>query len=414
MREVHYHDWLSNPVLVKKHDDIWRMCVDFKDLNKACPKDGITRAGEIVEGRILCGFPFNCFLGSRYKRDTPNQIEEEDEEKKTAGSSQTKAFFVTRNAFGLRKLAIVKPYQRLWTGHSTDKLVEILKSALCELKKRNVLGISKSHNGVKKRSVSIKLYEGAQQNYPCSSHSEEKRGISIIFLAASKEAGVPEDNIHFHGKISASTSTCKQKAKKILPSTPNCSNNRSTNQKHTILKPKKLWFGMQSGSYSRRFGIHYRPRISVKGQVLADFILERPEEENSDVLAKEEEPLLAQWTLFTDGSSRVDGCGAGIILTNPEGIEFMYALQYQFKATNNEAEYEALIAGLRIAEKMGAQNLQVNVDSKLVANQVNGTYIAKETDMVKYLEKVKTLAKAFGEFSINQVPRKENKKADAT
>ncbi|GJW75315.1 reverse transcriptase domain-containing protein [Tanacetum coccineum] len=82
-------------------------------------------------------------------------------------------------------------------------------------------------------------------------------------------------------------------------------------------------------------------------------------------------------------------------------------------ATNNEAEYEALIAGLRIAKKMGAQNLQVNVDSKLVANQVNGTYIAKETYMVKYLEKVETLAKAFREFLINQVPRKENKKADA-
>ncbi|GKD04578.1 hypothetical protein Tco_1179552, partial [Tanacetum coccineum] len=40
MKEVHYHDWLSNPVMVKKHDDSWRMCVDFKDLNKACPKDG--------------------------------------------------------------------------------------------------------------------------------------------------------------------------------------------------------------------------------------------------------------------------------------------------------------------------------------------------------------------------------------
>ncbi|GKB31225.1 hypothetical protein Tco_0870626 [Tanacetum coccineum] len=40
MKEVHFHDWLSNPVMVKKHDDSWRMCVDFKDLNKACPKDG--------------------------------------------------------------------------------------------------------------------------------------------------------------------------------------------------------------------------------------------------------------------------------------------------------------------------------------------------------------------------------------
>ncbi|GKG22814.1 hypothetical protein Tco_0388117, partial [Tanacetum coccineum] len=40
MKEVHYHSWLSNPVMVKKHDNSWRMCVDFKDLNKACPKDG--------------------------------------------------------------------------------------------------------------------------------------------------------------------------------------------------------------------------------------------------------------------------------------------------------------------------------------------------------------------------------------
>ncbi|GKA72189.1 reverse transcriptase domain-containing protein [Tanacetum coccineum] len=161
------------------------------------------------------------------------------------------------------------------------------------------------------------------------------------------------------------------------------------------------------------FGIHYRPRVSVKGQVLADFIVERPEEEGQDDSAKEEEPLPAQWTLFTDGSSCVDGCGAGVILTDPEGVEFTYALRFQFEATNNEAEYEALIAGLRIAEKIGVQSLQVNVDSKLVANQVNGTYIAKETDMIKYLEKVKTLASTFRAFSIKQVPRSKNKKADA-
>ncbi|GJS29038.1 reverse transcriptase domain-containing protein [Tanacetum coccineum] len=150
------------------------------------------------------------------------------------------------------------------------------------------------------------------------------------------------------------------------------------------------------------FGIHYRPRVSVKGQVLADFIVERPEEEGQDDSAKEEEPLPAQWTLFTDGSSCVDGCGAGVILTDPEGVEFTYALRFQFEATNNEAEYEALIAGLRIAEKIGVQSLQVNVDSKLVANQVNGTYIAKETDMIKYLEKVKALASTFRAFSIKR------------
>ncbi|GJX78344.1 reverse transcriptase domain-containing protein [Tanacetum coccineum] len=132
---------------------------------------------------------------------------------------------------------------------------------------------------------------------------------------------------------------------------------------------------------------------SKEAGVLADFIVERPEEEGQDDSAREEEPLPARWTLFTDGSSCVDGCGAGVILTDPEGVEFTYALRFQFETTNNEAEYEALIAGLRIAEKMGVKNLEVNVDSKLVANQVNGTYIAKETDMVKYLENFAHLSK---------------------
>ncbi|GJW68381.1 reverse transcriptase domain-containing protein [Tanacetum coccineum] len=62
---------------------------------------------------------------------------------------------------------------------------------------------------------------------------------------------------------------------------------------------------------------------------------------------------------------------------------------------------------------MGAKNLQANVDSRLVANQVNGTYVAKEADMVRYLEKVKALTGGFKAFTIKQIPRSENKKADA-
>ncbi|GKB15091.1 hypothetical protein Tco_0849014 [Tanacetum coccineum] len=59
MREVHYHDWLSNPVMVKKSDNSWRMCVDFKDLNKACPKDGYP----LPEGRIVVRIPLQMLLG---------------------------------------------------------------------------------------------------------------------------------------------------------------------------------------------------------------------------------------------------------------------------------------------------------------------------------------------------------------
>ncbi|GJR88288.1 reverse transcriptase domain-containing protein [Tanacetum coccineum] len=161
------------------------------------------------------------------------------------------------------------------------------------------------------------------------------------------------------------------------------------------------------------YDIQYKPRTAVKGQILADFIVERPEEESPDELMAEPEELPKPWALFTDGSSCVDGSGAGLILTNPEGTEFTYAMRFRFEATNNEVEYEALIAGLRIAKQMGVKNLQAHVDSRLVANQVNGSYIAKESGMVQYLNKVKALAKNFKEFSIKQIPRSENKKADA-
>ncbi|GKD25258.1 reverse transcriptase domain-containing protein [Tanacetum coccineum] len=97
--------------------------------------------------------------------------------------------------------------------------------------------------------------------------------------------------------------------------------------------------------------ITYRPWTSVKGQILADFHVEKPEEASSDTSEKKapQEP----WTLFTDSLSCIDGLGAGLILTSPDGAEFTYALRFQFTASNNEAEYEALLAGLRITARMG-------------------------------------------------------------
>nr|GEX74791.1 reverse transcriptase domain-containing protein [Tanacetum cinerariifolium] len=74
--------------------------------------------------------------------------------------------------------------------------------------------------------------------------------------------------------------------------------------------------------------------------------------------------------------------------------------------------YKDLIVGLRITNQMVVKNLQENVDSRLVANQVNKTYVAKEADMIRYMEKVRTLTNSFKEFSLRQVPRSENKIAD--
>nr|GEV50888.1 reverse transcriptase domain-containing protein [Tanacetum cinerariifolium] len=78
------------------------------------------------------------------------------------------------------------------------------------------------------------------------------------------------------------------------------------------------------------YAIHYRPRVSVKGHILADFIFERPEEDSPDTLMEVEEELPERWILFTDVSSCTDGFGAGLILTNSEGMEFTYALRFRF------------------------------------------------------------------------------------
>ncbi|GKD92396.1 hypothetical protein Tco_1372233 [Tanacetum coccineum] len=80
MKEFHYHSWLLNPVLVKKHDGNWRMCVDFKDLNKACLKDGYPLPEIDWKVESLCGYPFKCFLDA-YKGYHQIKMAKEDREK---------------------------------------------------------------------------------------------------------------------------------------------------------------------------------------------------------------------------------------------------------------------------------------------------------------------------------------------
>nr|GEV62813.1 hypothetical protein [Tanacetum cinerariifolium] len=135
------------------------------------------------------------------------------------------------------------------------------------------------------------------------------------------------------------------------------------------------------------------------------FIVKRPEYDSLVTTIEVKEDLPDPWTLFMDGSSCIDGSGTGLLLTNPEGIEFTYALRFRFDATINEAKYKALIAGLRIAEQMGIKNLQANVDSRLVANQVNGSYIVKESGTIQYLDKVRALTSTFKKFTIKQAHR---------
>nr|GEU63902.1 hypothetical protein [Tanacetum cinerariifolium] len=106
------------------------------------------------------------------------------------------------------------------------------------------------------------------------------------------------------------------------------------------------------------YGITYLPRLSVKGQVLADFLADTP----AEISATPER-------LYTDGASNNRGSGTGLILIAPDDVEYSYALRLNFSDSNNEAEYEALLAGLQINFEMHVKDIHVFVDSIIVASQ---------------------------------------------
>ncbi|KAK2997729.1 hypothetical protein RJ639_025983 [Escallonia herrerae] len=159
------------------------------------------------------------------------------------------------------------------------------------------------------------------------------------------------------------------------------------------------------------FDIQYKPRTIIKAQALVDFIVEctLPEDPPQLVVSEVTDP----WNLYVDGSSAVGSSGAGIILISPEGFTIEYALRFGFQASNNKAECEALLAGIRLAHALRVDSLSVHSDSQLVVNHVLGDYEARDKRMAQYLELVKTSAVKFKNFTIHQIPRDQNTQADA-
>ena len=154
------------------------------------------------------------------------------------------------------------------------------------------------------------------------------------------------------------------------------------------------------------FDIRYKPKTAIKGQVLADFVMEFTSAEpakNAQTVTN-----LSIWKLSVDGASNVQESGAGLILTSPEGIDIEYALRFGFQASNNEAEYEAIIASPNLAHSLEVDQLEVCIDSQLVVRQIEDTYKAKSGRMILYLKQVRDLLKKFAMVQVRHIPRAEN------
>jgi ribonuclease HI len=168
------------------------------------------------------------------------------------------------------------------------------------------------------------------------------------------------------------------------------------------------------------FEISFETTKVIKSKALAEFtaewtdpfVDEPPEVEST--LPREETPGL--WTMHFDGAFNLPGAGAGAILTSPSGDKLFYAVQLCFelghKVSNNIAEYEGLLAGLRAANALGIKRLIVKGDSQLIVNFSNKSYIPKDEHMAAYLEELRKMEKCFQGLELKHVPRGENAKAD--
>ncbi|XP_021991940.1 uncharacterized protein LOC110888737 [Helianthus annuus] len=445
------------------------MCVDYKDLNKACPRDCyvIPDIDEKIDS--LATFRWKCFLDC-YKGYHQVQMAVQDEDK-TAFRTPTWLYCYTKMPFGLKNAGAT--YQRLMNETFSDaigKYIEVYMDNLVIMSKEEgtmLVNIQKTFNTL--RSVSIKLNPAK-----CSFGMEEGKFLGFIVtkdgfkvnpekVQAIERMPSPsniKDMQKLAGRLAALNPSDRAAGAVLLVDrqgvqTPVYYVSRTLTDPETryaIMEKLVLALIHASRRLRRYFANHtihvltnynignilarpeisgrlakwaielgghnvvFRPRPSIKGHVLADFMTEVPDDKERECKAMEkaekkqtEEP----WLLYTDGASNEDGAGAGLRLVSPDKHEFTYAIRLDFKSTNNEAEYEAFLAGLRLAIKMGVRHIEAYVDSMLVAGQINGQYEAKGDIMALYLNQAKTLLQTFYSYKVHHINRSENKPADA-
>ncbi|XP_074314959.1 uncharacterized protein LOC141651136 [Silene latifolia] len=181
-----------------------------------------------------------------------------------------------------------------------------------------------------------------------------------------------------------------------------------------VVKSKKAGMHMEHLADTfqtlREFKMKLNPSKCSFGVSSGKFLGEARKKESLAITGNQDGEI---WTLYIDGASNARGAGVGLVLQSPKGDMIVQAIRCEFKATNNEAEYEALILGMQMVSGLKVRNLRVYSDSLLVVNHVNNEYVARDPKMIAYLKIATERKSKFRTFKITQVPREQNVEADA-
>jgi ribonuclease HI len=155
------------------------------------------------------------------------------------------------------------------------------------------------------------------------------------------------------------------------------------------------------------YDIVYKRRTAIKVQALSDFVAEWTEMQTPP---KERE--LEYWTINFDGSLHLQGAGEGALVTPPKGESFKYVMQMHFSASNNAAEFEAMLHGLRITTALSIHRLKVLGDSQLVVNQANKEWSCLDNKMLLYCQEFRKLENNFDGLEYLHILRGKHEVAD--
>ena len=526
IKGVFHPEWLANPVLVKKKNGKWRMCVDYTGLNKACPKIPfpLPRIDQIVDSTAGC--ELLCFLDA-YSGYHQIKMKESDQ-LATSFITPFGVFCYVTMPFGLRNAGAT--YQRCMLhvfgehigriveayvddivvkSKKADDLVRGLRVVFKRLRANGVklnpekcvfgvprgmlLGFIVSQRGIEPnpekvaavlRMGPIHDLKGVQKVMGCLASLSRfisrlgEKGLPLYRLlrkaerfswtAEAQEAldklkasltsapvlTAPKEDeplylyvtattqvvsavivveraeeghalpvqrpVYFISEVLSETKTRYPQIQKLIYAVVLARRKlRHYFEAHPVTVVSSFPLGeiIQNREVSGRIAkwsvelmgetLTYAPRKAIKSQILADFVAEWTDTQLPPTQIQAE-----CWTMYFDGSVMKTGAGAGLLFISPLGKHIRHVVRLRFPASNNMAEYEALLAGLRIAIELGIKRLDVRGDSQLVVGQVMKDSTCHDEKMAAYCEAVRRLEDKFDGLELNHVARKYNEGAD--
>ncbi|KAL2230962.1 UNVERIFIED_CONTAM: Retrovirus-related Pol polyprotein from transposon [Sesamum indicum] len=413
--EVQYTEWLSNIVVVQKPGGKWRVCIDFTDLNKACPKDPypLPRIDALVDS--TAGYELFSMMDA-YQGYHQIFMAEED---------QSKTSFVTERGiycykvmpFGLKNAGAT--YQRLVNRMFEDQIGRTMEVYVDDI----LVKSSRSHDHIvylEQTFAMLRKYRMKLNPMKCTfgvtggkflGYLVSERGIEmnpekIEAILKLKSPAIVKEVHKLTGKLASLSRFISKSSYQNLPLLKvlrKIKNFEWTDECEQAFQDLK--------TYLRSPPLLANP----KGNEVLYVYLVVSENAVSLALVREEggvqSPIYYVSKVLQGAEKRK--WRIGILIQDPRNIEIEVAARLSFPVTNNEAEYEALIMGLELSLEAGAKDLEVFTDSQLVALQIEGIYETKEESMILYHTKAKSIISKFNKCQVHQIPRHENDRADS-